>query len=188
MAETTLPLPLIRDLFLCKEVSQGSIEVITKSIIEINHDDERLKRIYEIYGFEYHPKPINLYIDSYGGEIYPCYGLLSVIDKSKTPVYTIATGAAMSAGFIILISGHRRFAYSGATPMYHQVGGGAFGVAKDIAETSEEMQRIMFIMHDIVLRKTKISKKKLDKIYSTKKDWFMSASDALKFGVVDEII
>jgi ATP-dependent Clp protease protease subunit len=184
-----LPLPKERNLFFSKQVDQESIVELTKKIIEINEDDELIRKTYIIHGFSYHPKPINIYIDSYGGSVYQCFGLLSVMQQSKTPVHTIVTGCAMSCGFMILISGHKRFAYELATPLYHQVssffGGGKL---KDIEEDIKETQRLQTLLEKITLERTKIKKDKLEKIFKRKIDWFMSAEEALKLGVVDEII
>ena len=86
MAEN-LPLPKKRDLFFTKQVDQSSIGELTQRVIEINQDDEHLKKVYSIYGLDYKPEPINIYIDSYGGAVYQCFGLLSVIERSATPVH-----------------------------------------------------------------------------------------------------
>ena len=64
MAEN-LPLPKKRDLFFTKQVDQSSIGELTQKIIEINQDDEHLKKIYNVYGLTYNPEPIQVYIDSY---------------------------------------------------------------------------------------------------------------------------
>ena len=104
-----LPVPLGRNLYLPKQVTQESMHELTKAILSINEDDETLQKLYEVYGLSYTPKPINIYIDSYGGAVYQCFGLLGVIGKSATPIHTIVTGAAMSCGFLILICGHKRF-------------------------------------------------------------------------------
>lgn len=188
MAQEFLPLPIKRDLFFSKEVEQASIEEMIKHIVEINQSDEKLKKVYDIYGLNYSPQPIKIYIDSYGGTVYQCFGLLSVIEKSKTPIHTIVTGAAMSCGFMILIFGHKRFAYEHSTPMYHQVGSVSWGKVKDLEENIEEAKRLQAKIEEMTLTKTKISRKKLDKIYKTKKDWFMTSAEALKLGVVDEIL
>lgn len=103
--------PKIRDLFFNKQVDQSSIGELTKSIVEIINDDKHLKKISKIMGYKYEPKPINIYIDSYGGHVYQILGLISIIEKSKTPIHTIVTGCAMSCGFLLLLSGHKRFAY-----------------------------------------------------------------------------
>ena len=185
---TNLPLPKERNLYFQKQVDQASIGELTQKIIEINDDDKKLKKLYEVYDLSYEPKPIKIYIDSYGGYVYQCFGLLSVMEKSKTPIHTIVTGCAMSCGFMMLISGHKRFAYKLSTPLYHQVSGGAVGKEKDMEEELFEAQRLQTMLEEITLEKTKISKKKLKEIYDGKKDWFMTAKEAKELGVVDEII
>ncbi len=183
-----LPLPKKRDLFFIKQVDQASIGDITQKIIEINQDDEHLKKVYSIYGLKYEPEPIKIYIDSYGGYVYQCFGLLSVMERSETPIHTIVTGCAMSCGFMMLISGHKRFAHKLSTPLYHQVSSGAFGTVKDMEEKIEESKRLQEQLESIVKEKTNISKKKLKEIFDTKKDWYMTSEEALSLGVVDEIL
>lgn len=187
MAEN-LPLPKKRDLFFTKQVDQSSIGELTQKIIEINQDDEHLKKIYNVYGLTYNPEPIQVYIDSYGGYVYQCFGLLSVMERSQTPIHTIVTGCAMSAGFMILISGHKRFAHKLSTPLYHQVSSGAAGTVKEMEEKLEESKRLQRQLEDIVKDKTDITKKRLREIFETKKDWYMTSEEALELNVVDEIL
>lgn len=188
--EETLPIPkpMDRKIFFGKQVDQESIEKISKEIIMINEDDEHIKKIYKVYDIEYNPKPIEIYIDSYGGYVYQIMGLISIMEKSKVPIHTIATGAAMSCGFMMLIFGHKRFAYENATPMYHQVSSGAWGKVQDMEERIAETKRLQNLFEELTIRKTKISKEKLDDIREKKFDWFMTAEEALKLGVIDEII
>ncbi len=184
----TLPEPKKRTLFFTKDVDLDSISELTKTIIEINKSDEYLKERYKVEGFKYKPEPIEIYIDSYGGFVYQCFGLLSVMERSKTPIHTIVTGCAMSCGFMMLICGHKRFAHKRSTPMYHQVSGGAYGKVKDVQERLKEMKRLQSELEKMTLEKTKISGKKVEKIFNCKKDWYMTAQEALKLGVVDEIL
>jgi ATP-dependent Clp protease protease subunit len=187
MAEN-LPLPKKRDLFFNKQVDQSSIGDLTQKIIEINQDDDHLKKVYSIYNLKYDPDPIKVYIDSYGGQVYQCFGLLSVIERSETPIHTIVTGCAMSAGFMILICGHKRFAHKLSTPLYHQVSSGAIGTAKEIEEKVVEIKRLQNQLESVVKEKTNISKKKLKDIFNTQKDWYMTADEALELNVIDEIL
>lgn len=186
--DANFELPLKRNLFFCEQVDRKSIKTLTQDIIEINDHDEKLKKIYSIFDLEYKPKPIKIFIDCLGGIVYHCFGLLSVMEQSKTPIHTIVTGAAMSCGFMMLIFGHKRFAYPLSTPLYHQVGGGIGGKIKDMEEELFEAKRLQNKIEELTLKKTKISKEQLQKIYDGKKDWFMTAKEALKLGVVDEII
>jgi ATP-dependent Clp protease protease subunit len=183
-----LPLPKKRDLFFNKQVDQNTIGELTQKIIEINQDDEHLKKVYAIYSLNYEPEPIKIYIDSYGGYVYQCFGLLSVMERSQTPIHTIVTGCAMSCGFMMLICGHKRFAHKLSTPLYHQVSSGAWGNVKELEESVEESKRLQKTLESIVKEKTGITKKRLREILETKKDWFMTAEEALELNVVDEIL
>ena len=120
--------------------------------------------------------------------MYQCFGLLGVMAKSETPIHTIVTGAAMSCGFMILISGHKRFGYELSTPLYHQVSTGFRGNVQDMEESLEETKRLQKKIEKITLERTSISKKKLKSILKNKVDWHMTANEALALGVIDEII
>ena len=183
-----LQLPKERNLYFTRQVDQSSIGDMTKQILEINEDDRHLEKLYAVYDIKYKPKPIRIYIDSYGGMVYQCFGLLSVIERSKTPIHTVVTGCAMSCGFLMLISGHKRFAHKMSTPLYHQVSSGAFGKVQDMEEKLEEAKRLQAQIEDFTRSKTKIGKKKLKEILDNKKDWYMTAEEALELGVVDEIL
>ena len=177
-----------RNLYLCKGVNQESIEEITKGIVKINEEDDQYQKIYDFHGFPFKRQPIKVYLDTYGGFVYQTFGLVSVMERSKTPVHTIVTGCAMSAGFIILVCGHKRFAYELSTPLYHQASSGVWGTIKEIQDKYMEAKRIQKMMEDIVVRRTKITRPKLQEIYDTQKDWYMTAKEAKRLGVVDQII
>ena len=187
MAEI-LQLPKKRDLFFIKQVDQASIGELTQRIIEINQDDDHLKKLYSVYNLDYNPEPIRIYIDSYGGQVYQCFGLLSVMERSVTPIHTIVTGCAMSCGFMILITGHYRYAHRLSTPLYHQVSSGASGTVKEMEDKIEESRRLQAQLEDIVKDKTKITKKRLREIFETQKDWYMTSKEAKELGVIDEIL
>ena len=177
-----------RNLYFNKQVDQESIGTLAQEIIEINDFDEYMEKYYALHDLVYVRKPIKIYIDSYGGYVYQCFGLISIMNSSKTPIHTIVTGCAMSCGFMILISGHKRFGYELSTPLYHQVSSGVIGKAKDIEEEFIEVKRLQDKLEEITLAKTNITAKQLEKIYKQKKDWYMTAEEALQLGVIDEII
>lgn len=177
-----------RNIFFNTQVDQETIGRLSKEIVDINEQDEYLQKYYELHGLTYSRKPIKIYIDSFGGQVYQCFGLISLMETSKTPIHTIVTGTAMSCGFMILICGHRRFGYELSTPLYHQVGTYFNGKLKDMEEDLMETKRLQDKIEAITLRKTKITKEKLEQIYCNKIDWYMSADEALRYGVIDEII
>lgn len=177
-----------RNLYFAEQVDQDTIGKLTKEIIEINELDEYLEKYYKLHDLIYVRKPIKIYIDSYGGYVYQCFGLLSIMNASKTPIHTYVTGAAMSCGFMILIHGHKRFGYELSTPLYHQVSSGVRGKVKDMEESLIEAKRLQDKLEELTLDKTKITAKQLEKIYKEKKDWYMTAEEALQLGVIDEIV
>jgi ATP-dependent Clp protease protease subunit len=183
-----LPIPKERTIYLAQQVDQASINSVTKSIIEINEDDVYISKLSAIHGFEYKPNPIELYIDSYGGYVYQCLGLLNIMQKSKIPVHTIVTGCAMSCGFLIAIAGHKRYCFEGSTFMYHQVSSGSIGKLKDMEEDVIETKRLQKIIEEHTLSRTKLTSKDLEKCYNEKKDWYFTAKQSLKHGIVDQII
>ena len=94
----------------------------------------------------------------------------------------------MSMGFIIFAAGHKRFAHPFATLMYHQIRGWAGGELTQIKRTVEEWERLETIYDSYVLKKTNLMKEKLDDVKEKCKDWYISAEDAKKLGIVDEIL
>ena len=160
--------PAPRNLFLAQQVDQDSMNSLSKAIIEIRENDEYLKGLYHINGLKYEPKPIVIHVDSYGGAIYQCFGLLSIMKSEGTPVDTVVTGCAMSCGFMISIHGRKRKIHKHGTMMYHQVSTGAHGKVADIKDDLIEAMRLQKMIEDMTLESTKITKKKLDKVYKKK--------------------
>ena len=186
MAHLEKPAP--RNLFLAQQVDQDSMNSLSKAIIDIREHDELLQKLYPLYGLNYEPKPIVVHIDSYGGAVYQCFGLLSIMKAKGTPVNTIVTGCAMSCGFMIAIHGARRSIHKHGTMMYHQVSTGTRGTVKEVEEDIIEAKRLQKKIEDMTLENTKITKEKLEKVYKKKQDWYLDAKDALKWGCVDDVI
>ena len=176
-----------RDLYL-NEVNIASITELTKSINNINNIDEENIHLYEVYGNKYNRKPIRLFIDSPGGNVYQALGFVNIIENSKTPIHTIVTGYAASAGFLISLFGHKRFGHKYSSYMYHQLAYGAYGKFKDHQEDLEESERLHNLLCSIVVDKTKLKRKDLDKNDAKKKDWWMTSEEALKYGIIDQIL
>lgn len=183
-----IPKPRERTLFFTTQVDQVSISGLSSNIISINENDEHIERVMGMYGYEYKRQPIKIYIDSFGGAVYQVAGLMGIMEHSKTPIHTIVTGAAMSAGFLILISGHKRFAYKYATPLYHSVSHIMSGTVQQLDEKLDETKRLQKFIENITLKRTKIKKDKLKEIKKSKVDWYMTPEEALELGVIDEII
>lgn len=186
--ELALVKPSARNLYLAQQVDQESMNKISKSIIEIRESDELLKKFYPLFNLVYTPAPIVLHVDSYGGAVYQCFGLLSIMKSAGTRVNTVVTGCAMSCGFMIAIHGHHRRIHENATLMYHQVSSKVGGTAKDIEEEVIEVKRLQEKIEHMTKAHTKITSKQLEAVYKKKKDWYLDAHEAVKWGCADEIV
>ena len=185
---TVLPLPKDRNLIFNDTVDHKSIGELTTKLIDIAEDDEYLEKFYNIHGLTYNRKPIKIHIDSYGGQVYQCLGLLGVMKNLATPIHTVVTGCAMSCGFLMAIAGYKRFAYNHSTFMYHQLSSFSRGEIQKIEDDMMQSKRLQRMIEKHTLAYTKLTKTELQDVYEKKKDWYFNAQDALKRGVIDEII
>jgi ATP-dependent Clp protease protease subunit len=175
-------------LYLPSQVDQKSINDLTQAINSINSTDAELEKLSAVYGMTYTPEPIQIFIDSYGGLVYQCLGLLGVMKRSTAPIHTIVTGCAMSCGFIISVAGHKRFAYDKSTFLYHQISTGFYGKAADLEDEVKEVKRLQKLIENHVIESTGLSKQQLKDNYKTKTDWFIDAKEALKYKIIDHIL
>lgn len=129
--------------------------------------------------------PIQIYIDSPGGLITTSFQIIDMIQKSKTPVVTIATGTAYSGAFFILTAGHVRYAFPNATFLFHEGSGGTLGDAHKVLQQSKFYESLLRQIKTHVLSTTKIPVSLYEK--HEKDDWYFNAKKALKLGVIDEI-
>ena len=185
---SNLEKPLPRKLFLAQQVDQDTMNSLSKSILEIREHDAYLEGYFKLHDLEYKAKPITLHIDSYGGKVYQCFGVLSIMKSKGTPVNTVVTGCSMSCGFMLAIHGEHRSIHKYGTMMYHQVSSGVWGKVADMEEDLFEAKRLQKKIEEMTLSHTKINREKLDKVYKKKQDWYLDAKDALKWGCVDEIV
>ena len=131
--------------------------------------------------------PIKLYIDSPGGILTACYTIINAIELSKTPVITINTGCAYSAGFFVFIAGHKRLAYSLSSFLFHEgsTTTGDFVDAHKFRNHADFYSIQLKQLKEHVLRYTKITEEEYEKI--KKDDYWLTAKEALEKGIVDEI-
>ena len=91
-------------------------------------------------------------------------------------------------GIIILLAAKNRKAYRNTTFMIHEISGCFVGKVADMEETVDETKRLNNVTFDIIKKETNITKSKLMDIYERKKDWFITADEALELGIITEII
>jgi ATP-dependent Clp protease protease subunit len=133
-------------------------------------------------------REIMLYIQSPGGVIYSGLAIYDTMQMVRAPVSTIAVGSTASMGTILLAAGAkgRRFALPNATIHIHQPLGGARGQASDIQIQAEEILRLRKKVNDILAFHTGQTVERIE--HDTDRDFYMDADEAVKYGLVDEVI
>ena len=133
-------------------------------------------------------KDISLYINSPGGSVSAGLAIYDTMQYIRPNVSTICLGMAASMGAVLLTAGAdgKRLALPNAKIMIHQPMGGMQGQATDIEIHAKEILKTREKLNEILAKHTR---QPLDKIEAdTDRDYYMSAEEALKYGIVDKII
>jgi len=133
-------------------------------------------------------KEIRMYINSPGGVVTSALAIYDTMQYVRAPVATTCIGMAASAAVILLAAGEKgkRFMLPNAEVLIHQVMGGSEGQARDVAIQTKEMLRIKEQVDAILAKHTGQPVKKIEN--DTDRDFFMTAEDAKKYGIIDKII
>ena len=133
-------------------------------------------------------KDINLYVNSPGGSVTAGLGIYDTMQYVKPPINTICLGQAASMGAFLLTAGTKgkRFALPNARIMIHQPMGGFSGQATEIDIHAREILKIRERLNEIMAKHTG---QPLEKIaQDTERDYFLSAEEAKRYGLIDEVI
>jgi len=133
-------------------------------------------------------KDINLYVNSPGGSVTAGLGIYDTMQYVKPPINTICLGQAASMGAFLLTAGTKgkRFALPNARIMIHQPMGGFQGQATEIDIHAREILKIRELHNEIMAKHTG---QPLEKIaQDTERDYFLSAEEAKRYGLIDEVI
>ena len=133
-------------------------------------------------------KDINVYINSPGGSVTAGLAIYDTMQFVKCPVATYCIGQAASMGAVLLTAGAKgkRHALPNARIMIHQPWGGAEGKASDIEITAREILRLKEILNGILAKHS--GQKIEDVVRDTDRDHFMSAEDAMAWGLIDKVV
>lgn len=131
---------------------------------------------------------IHLYINSPGGSIYAGLAIYDTIRIMKSPVSTVAVGATMSMGTVILSAGAtgKRYALPHATVHMHPAGGKAVGYTEDVGIAYREQERLQKEIFQLVGRSSGHTAEEIED--SFRRDRFMTAAEAKEYGLVDVVL
>jgi ATP-dependent Clp protease protease subunit len=133
-------------------------------------------------------KDIYLYINSPGGVITSGFSIYDTMNYIRPDISTICIGQAASMGAFLLSCGTagKRYSLPNSRIMIHQPLGGAQGQATDIEIQAKEILRMKKSLNEILSKNTKQTIKKIEK--DTERDFFMSAKEAVDYGLVDKVL
>ena len=133
-------------------------------------------------------KDIKLYINTPGGSVTAGLAIYDTMQYIKCPISTVCVGLAGSMGAVLLAAGSKgqRFALPNSEILLHQVAGGVKGQAIEIEITAKQIMKIKNKLNHILAQHTGQSLKKIER--DTDRDFYLSAEDAKKYGIVDEVI
>lgn len=177
-----------RDIYITDIIDSHTIQPALEAINSINKLDDFESRNYAVINCDYNPPPINIYINSPGGDAMAALSLITIIESSETPVHTHCIGEASSAALFIFSVGHVRHAYKHSIFMYHQISAGTGGTFKDIEDHVETLKHLQERLEDIFSIYTKFTKKELEDIRLYKKDYTFYFQEALEKGLADKVV
>jgi ATP-dependent Clp protease protease subunit len=133
-------------------------------------------------------KDIYFYINSPGGVVTSGLSMFDTMNYIKPDIVTICIGQAASMGAFLLSSGTKgkRYALPNARIMIHQPSGGAQGQSTDIQIQAKEIQRLKDTLNEILAHQTGKTRKQIEA--DTERDNFMSADEAVKYGLIDRVL
>lgn len=163
-----------RIIFLGEEVTDVSASLVVAQLLFLEAEDPN--------------KDINLYINSPGGSVTAGMAIYDTMNYIKCDVSTVCMGMAASMGAFLLAGGKKgkRFALPNAEVMIHQPSGGAQGQATEIRIVAENILKIKKRLNEILAANTGQSYETIER--DTERDNYMSAEEAVAYGLIDGIL
>ncbi|HIF62764.1 MAG: ATP-dependent Clp endopeptidase proteolytic subunit ClpP [bacterium] len=163
-----------RIVFLSGEVDDTTAALVTAQMLFLEAEDPE--------------KDIFLYLNSPGGQVTAGLAIYDTMQYIRPPVSTLCLGQAASMGAVLLAAGAKgkRYALPHSRVMIHQPLGGAQGQATDVDIQAREILRVRALLNEILARHTGQDLATIEE--STDRDHFMDGSQAVEFGIIDEVI
>lgn len=164
-------------IYLFGDIADGTLFDFTLKIKAILHMRDDAKK----------NDPLNIVINSDGGDVYEALGMIDFMQSLNVKINTICRGRAMSAAALLLCAGTgTRAASKNSTIMFHEISSGIYGKSSDMKANVQHTEKLEEILINIITENSK--KDSLfwrDKIL---KDYYLSPEEALDLGVIDNII
>jgi ATP-dependent Clp protease protease subunit len=177
--------PDLRTIGLFSEVEADKIAEISHALLYLN----------ELNAMEADPKkqrPILFYLSTYGGnadDMFALYDLMRVV-RRETEIHTVGLGKVMSAGVLILAAGTkgRRYIGKNCRVMIHSVMGGNAGSLHNMLNEMDAIENLQQMYIDCLVSETKLTETKIKKMLERKVNIYLSAEEAVEYGIADVIV
>ena len=137
-------------------------------------------------------KPFKMYISTHGGVVSDMFSILDVMDmvKRECDIETVGIGKVMSAGVLMLASGTKGMRKIGRNcrVMLHSVISGHHGSFPNVENEMRETKALQDMYFDYLCERTKLTRKKLKKLLLNNVDVYLSAEEAIKYGIADDYL
>jgi len=130
------------------------------------------------------PKPISLFLTTYGGSIYAAMKVVDIMNTLKVDVHTIVSGYVASAGTLLSMAGKKRYISKHAFMLIHELRSGFWGKYSDARDHIENIDQLMTLIVEYYKKHSKITEEDLKSTMSRDKNW--GIDECIKRGIVDE--
>ena len=170
------------ELYFYNDVNVESALVINKTLSDLARQLLIAKITFDLQETPH----IKLHINSDGGEVFGALSIVDRIQSSKVPIHSYAEGLVASASTLISVSCHKRYIRKNTILLIHQVRSWFEGTYEDFNDEKQNMDLIMKVVKGIYLKHTKFTEDELNTLL--KRDLYLNAEDAIKYGLADEIV
>jgi len=163
-----------RIVFVGTQITDQTANLIVAQLLYLSNEDSEA--------------PIQMYINSPGGQIYAGLAIYDTMQMIANPINTVAVGVTASFGTVLLTAGTtgQRFALPHATIHLHQPLGGVQGQATDIEIQANEIMRLRKKLNVLLAHHTGQAEEKIKT--DTERDYWLTAQDAVEYGLVDKVL
>ena len=179
------PEPELRVVGLYTDITEEKVAEVTQALLYLN-ETNRLKEDDE------EKKPIDFYISTYGGnadDMFALYDIMKQVQK-ETEIHTIGMGKVMSAGVLLLAGGtpgHRKIGKN-CRIMLHSVSSGNHGDLHNLVNEVEAIQELQEMYINCLTQETKMTKSQVKKMLERKVNVYLSAEQAVEYGIADKVL
>lgn len=163
-----------RTVFLVSDISEQTSAIVISKLISFARQGN---------------KPIRFIINTYGGSVDESLAIYDTMKIIQAPIHTVGIGKVMSAGVLLLAAGEKghRIVGSRARIMIHNGHSWASGDPWEFANEMQEFTRLMKLEEECLIAESKLTRKQLNVILKNRVDHYITAADAVKYGIADKV-